>query len=144
DAASLDVLQDANRRWATAHLPVFLLCTFRSDDLASSVTLADWLGSLERNLPVRRQALTALTFEETLRLVQSLFGAGKGTPGNGGEGQPEKDESIEAWSKWLFAQTRGHPFFLVEHLKLLADRKGLLHNETGTVLMPSDLIMHQD
>jgi len=144
DAASLDVLQYASRRWATAHLPVFLLCTFRSDDLASSVALADWLGSLERNLPVRRQALTALTFEETLRLVQSLFGAGKGILVDGGEGQPEKDESIEAWSKWLFAETRGHPFFLIEHLKLLADRKGLLHNEAGTVLMPPDLIMHQE
>ena len=144
DAASLDVLQYASRRWATAHLPVFLLYTFRSDDLASSVALADWLGSLERNLPVRRQALTSLTFEETLRLVQSLFGAGKGTPGNGGEGQPEMDESIEAWSQWLFAETRGHPFFLIEHLKLLADRKGLLHNEAGTVLLPPDLIMPQE
>src|SRR5437763_12749612 len=144
DAASLDVLQYANRRWATAHLPVFLLCTFRSDDLASSVALADWLGSLERNLPVRRQTLISLTFEDTLRLVQSLFGAGKGTPGNGIEGQPGKDESIEAWSKWLFAETRGHPFFLIEHLKLVTERKGLLHNEAGTVLMPPDLIMHQE
>ena len=144
DAASLDVLQYASRRWATAHLPVFLLCTFRSDDLASSVALAEWLDSLERNLPVRRQALTALIFEETLRLVQSLFGAGKGTPGNEGEGQAEKDESIEAWSQWLFAETRGHPFFLIEHLKLVADRKGLLHNEAGTVLMPPDLIMPQE
>ncbi len=144
DAASLDVLQYASRRWATAHLPVFLLCTFRSDDLASSVALADWLTSLERTLPVRRQTLISLTFEETLRLVQSLFGAGKGTPGDGGEEQPEKDESIESWSKWLFAETRGHPFFLIEHLKLLADRKGLLHNEAGTVLMPPDLIRPQE
>src|SRR5207249_4417756 len=144
DAASLDVLQYANRRWATAHLPVFLLCTFRSDDLASSVALADWLGSLERNLPVRRQALTALTFEETLRLVQSLFGAGKGTAGDGGEGQAEKDESIEAWSKWLFAETRGHPFFLIEHLKLVTERKGLFHDEAGRVLITPDLIMHQE
>src|SRR6266566_2789433 len=143
DAASLDVLQYASRRWATAHLPVFLLCTFRSDDLASSVALADWLGSLERNLPVRRQALTALTFEETLRLVQSLFGAGKGILVDGGEGQPEKDESIEAWSKWLFAETRGHPFFLIEHLKLLADRKGLFHDEAGRVLITPDLSMPQ-
>src|SRR5436305_4806777 len=143
DVASLDVLQYASRRWATAHLPVFLLCTFRSDDLASSVALADWLSSLEQNLPVRRQALTTLTFEETLRLVQSLFGAGKGTPGDEGEGQPEKDESVEALSKWLFAQTRGHPFFLIEHLKLLTERRGLFHNEAGTVLMPPDLILPQ-
>jgi len=54
------------------------------------------------------------------------------------------DESIEAWSQWLFAETRGHPFFLIEHLKLLADRKGLLHNEAGTVLLPPDLIMPQE
>src|SRR5205085_10818973 len=86
----------------------------------------------------------ALTFEETRRLVQSLFGAGKGIAGDGGEGQAEKEERIEAWSKWLFAETRGHPFFLIEHLKLLADRKGLLHNEEGMVLMPPDLIMPQE
>src|SRR6266516_7406559 len=144
DAASLDVLQYANRRWATAHLPVFLLCTFRSDDLASSVALADWLGSLERNLPVRRQALTALTFEDTLRLVQSLFGADNGIRGDGGKGQPEEDESIEAWSKWLFAETRGHPFFLIEHLKLATERKGPFYGEAGTVLITPDLIMHQE
>src|SRR6266699_340911 len=144
DAASLDVLQYASRRWAAAHLPVFLLCTFRSEDLASSVALADWLSSLERNLPVRRQTLMLLTFEETLRLVQSLFGAGKGTPGAGGKGQPEKDESIEAWSKWLFAETRGHPFFLIEHLKLVTERKGLFQDEAGTVLITPDLIMHQE
>src|SRR5206468_3564953 len=112
DAASLDVLQYASRRWAAAHVPMFVLCTFRSDDLASSLALADWLSSLEQNLPVRRQTLISLTFEETLRLVQSLFGAERGTMGNEGEGQAEKGGSIEAWSRWLFAQTRGHPFFL--------------------------------
>src|SRR5207248_1584097 len=144
DVASLDVLQYASRRWATAHLPVFLLCTFRSDDLASSVALADWLSSLEQNLPVRRQALTALTFEETLRLVQSLFAAGKGTPGNGSEGQAEKGGSIEAWSRWLFAQTRGHPFFLIEHLKLFAARRDLLQDEAGTELITADRFMHQE
>ena len=144
DAASLDVLQYASRRWASAHLPVFLLCTFRSDDLASNVALADWLGSLERNLPVRRQALSSLTFEETMRLVQSLFGAGRGTPGDRGEGQLEKDESIEVWIQWLFAQTRGHPFFLIEHLKMTTERGGLLQFEAGTVRITADLFMPQE
>jgi hypothetical protein len=123
---------------------VFLLCTFRSDDLASSIALADWLGSLERNLPVRRQALSSLTFEETLRLVQSLFGTERGTTGNEGEGQAEKEESIEVWSRWLFAETRGHPFFLIEHLKLLAERKSLFHNEAGTAPITADLILPQE
>jgi DNA-binding SARP family transcriptional activator len=144
DAASLDVLQYASRRWAAAHVPVFLLCTFRSDDLASSVTLAEWLSSLERNLPVRRQTLISLTFEDTQRLVESLFGAGKGTPGDGGEGQVQKEESIEAWSRWLFAETRGNPFFLIEHLKLLAERRDLFHDEAGTVRITPDLILHQE
>jgi predicted ATPase/DNA-binding SARP family transcriptional activator len=144
DAASLDVLQYASRRWATAHLPVFLLCTFRSDDLASSVALADWLGGLERNLPVSRQALTALTFDETLRLVQSLFGTERRTMGNEGEGQAEKEEDIEVWSRWLFAETRGHPFFLIEHLKLLAGQKGLFQDEARTVPITADLILPQE
>jgi len=144
DAASLDVLQYASRRWAAAHLPVFLLCTFRSEDLASSVALADWLSSLERNLPVRRQTLNSLTFEDTLRLVGSLFGADSGTTENGGEGQAQKDGRIEAWSRWLFAQTRGHPFFLIEHLKLFAEQRGLLRDEAGTVPITPDLSMHQE
>src|SRR6266700_360904 len=144
DAASLDVLQYASRRWAAAHLPVFLLCTFRSEDLASSVALADWLSSLERNLPVRRQTLNSLTFEDTLRLVESLFGAASGTTENGGEGQAQKAGRIEAWSRWLFVQTRGYPFFLIEHLKLFAEQKGLLCDAAGTVMINPDLSMHQE
>jgi predicted ATPase len=144
DTASLDVLQYASRRWARAHLPVFLLCAFRSDDLASSPALVGWLSSLEQTLPVRRQTLISLVFEDTLRLVQSLFGAEKGTTGNEGEGHAEKEGSIEAWSRWLFAETRGHPFFLIEHLKVVAERIGLLHNGAGTVPIPPDRFMHQE
>src|SRR5215469_3708425 len=144
DAASLDVLQYASRRWATAHLPVFLLCTFRSEDLASSVALADWLTGLERNLQIRRQTLNSLTFEDTMRLVGSLFAAGSGTIENGSEGQAEKDGRIEALSRWLFAQTRGHPFFLIEHFKLFAEQRGLLRDEAGAVMITPDLSMHQE
>jgi DNA-binding SARP family transcriptional activator/predicted ATPase len=144
DAASLDVLQYACRRWAAAHLPVLLLSTFRSEDLASSVALADWLTSLERNLPVRRQTLISLTFEDTLWLVQSVFGAERGTTGNGSEGQAQKEGRIEAWSRWLFAQTRGHPFFLIEHLKLFAERRDLLRHEAGTVQISPDRLIHQE
>ena len=140
DAASLDVLQYASRRWAAAHLPVFVLCTFRSDDLASNVALAEWLTNLERTLPVRRQTLISLTFEETLRLVESLFGAEKGTSEHGDKGQAQKVGSIEAWGRWLFAETRGYPFFLIEYLKLLAEQRELLRDEARTVLIPSDWV----
>ena len=150
DAASLDVLQYASRRWSTAHLPVFVLCTFRSDDLASNVALAKWLASLERTLPVRRQTLISLTFEETLRLVESLFGAERGTSeygdkGQAHKGQAHKDGSMEAWGRWIFAETRGHPFFLIEYLKILAEQRELLRDEVGAVQIPSsDGFMHQE
>ena len=77
-------------------------------------------------------------------MVQSLFDAGRRTTGNGGEGQAEKEGSIEVWSRWLFAQTRGHPFFLIEHLKLLAERRGLFRDEAGTALITADLILPQE
>ena len=141
DAASLDALQYASRRWETAHLPVFVLCTFRSDDLASNVALAEWLTNLERTLRVRRQTLISLTFEETLRLVESLFGAEKGTSEHGDKGQAQKVGSIEAWGRWLFAETRGYPFFLIEYLKILAEQRELLRDEARTVLIPSDGFM---
>ncbi len=144
DAASLDVLQYVCQRWATANLPVLLLYTFRSEDLASNVALTDWLTGLERTLPVIRQTLTSLTFEETLRLVQSHFGAEPGTTSNDGGRQAEKEGRIEAWSRWLFAQTRGHPFFLIEHLKLLAERSELFRDEAGTLPITPDLFMHQE
>jgi AAA ATPase domain/Bacterial transcriptional activator domain len=133
DAASLDVLQHTSRRWSMARLPVFVLCTFRSDDLASNMALAEWLASLERTLLVRRQTLISLTFEETLRLVESLFGAERGTSEHGGDGQAQKDDSIEAWGRWLFAKTRGHPFFLIEHLKILAEQSDLLRDEARSI-----------
>jgi DNA-binding SARP family transcriptional activator/predicted ATPase len=139
DAASLDVLQYASRRWATAHLPVLLLYTFRSDDLARNTELAEWLSSLERFLPVRRQTLTSLPFEETLQLIQSLFVAERGPTGNGNEGQAKKEEDIEVWSRWLFDQTRGHPFMLVEYFKLVTERRDLLDDEAGTVRITADL-----
>ena len=123
------------------HLPVFVLCTFRSDDLASNVALAEWLTNLERTLRVRRQTIISLTFEETLRLVESLFGAEKGTSEHGDKGQAQKVGSIEAWGRWLFAETRGYPFFLIEYLKILAEQRELLRDEARTVLISSDGFM---
>src|SRR6266699_2409463 len=144
DAATLDALQYASRRWAAAHLPVLLLCTLRSEDLASSVALADWLNGLERNLPVSRQALILLTFEETLQLVRSHFDAESGAKEHGSERQVEKEGGIEAWSRWLFAHTKGHPFFLIEYLKLFAEQRDVLHDDAGTVLIAPDRFLHQE
>jgi predicted ATPase/DNA-binding SARP family transcriptional activator len=144
DAASLDVLQYASRRWTTAHIPVFLLCTLRSEDLASSASLADWLSSLERDLPVKRQTLTSLTYEHTLRLVQSLFNADSRVTSSGSEEAAERNGNIETLGQWLFTETSGHPFFLVESLKALTERGELLHDVAGTVTIQPELLTQHD
>ena len=59
--------------------------------------------------------------------------------------KPHKDGSIEAWGRWIFAETRGHPFFLIEYLKILAEQRELLRDEVGAVQIPSsDGFMHQE
>ena len=145
DAASLDLLQYASRRWATAHIPVFVLCTLRSEDLASSVSLAALLSSLERDLSVMRQTLTSLSYEHTLRLVQSLFSVDDDGAISGGSARVvERERHIETLGRWLFTETGGHPFFLVESLKALTEQGGPFREEAGTVTIYPELITRHD
>jgi predicted ATPase len=134
DASSLDVLHYAGRRWTSANVPVLLVMAFRSEDLASSVALANWLGGLERTMPLKRLLLAPLTFEDTLRLIESLSrkegngtrksGELPGTPADGRAG-------LEAFSQQLFTETGGHPYFLIETLKSLAEYGILQADEAG-------------
>src|SRR5579859_5051397 len=109
DMASLDLLHYAGRRWREGAAPVLLLAGWR-DEAAQA---APWPASLERDLPVRRLPLAALTPAETLQIVETLGGPGAASFGG-----------------WLFSETAGQPLFIVETLKALLDR-GVLVAETG-------------
>jgi predicted ATPase len=119
DAASLDLLQYASRRWAQA--PVLLILCFRSDDLGTSPALTDWLASLDRELPLLRLALRPLSFEETERLVRGLR-AGPESHRTALAERPVADPGLEAVGRRLFAETGGQPFFLVETMRSLLER----------------------
>jgi len=107
DSASLDLLHYAARRWAETHSPVLVLLTLRSE---AGQSFAQWLADLNRALPGQRLALDSLTADHTLQLIQTLAGLESTTP------------ALRAFSEWLFTETDGQPFFMMETLKALVER----------------------
>jgi DNA-binding SARP family transcriptional activator len=125
DAASLDVLHYLARRLAESQTPALLLLTLRMGEREMRPVLAEWRTGLERALPLTRLPLGPLTSEDVLRLLQTLGGAG------GKEGRRAAD--LERFGQWLFAETEGQPFYLMETLKFLIERDVLAShpNEDG-------------
>ena len=122
DASSLDLLHYLSRSFAQSKIPILFLFNVRSEAPAIMPELADWLSSLERDLPVTRLALDPLTAQETVQLIRSL------AP----EELSEQAESLdtERFGRWLYAETGGQPFFLMETLKTLVER-GILAVHTA-------------
>ncbi len=113
DASSLDLLHYICRRFAESKSPILLLLNLRSEALAITPELAEWLSGLGRDLPVTRLELDPLTSEETVQLIRSL------AP----EELSEQAESLatERFGRWLYAETSGQPFFMMETLKTLVE-----------------------
>jgi DNA-binding SARP family transcriptional activator len=114
DAASLDVLHYLARRFAESETPALLLLALRVGEREMRPALAEWQTGLERALPLTRLPLGPLTSEDILRLLQILGGAG----GKGGR----RSADLEHFGQWLFAETEGQPFYLMETLKFLMEQ----------------------
>lgn len=104
DTASLDAMQYLLKRWRESNAHSALLFTLRAESAAS---FSSWFAEASRSANVTRISLTALTQENTLQLMQALTGA---------------DAAPRAFSEWLFAETNGQPFFMMETLKALLER----------------------
>jgi predicted ATPase/DNA-binding SARP family transcriptional activator len=113
DAASLDVLHYAMRRWMESKTPVLLLLSLRTEMLAGTSALSSWLASMEHDVLLTRFELEALSFDDTLQLLHAL--------GTG---------DVEALGQWLFAETGGQPFYVMETLKALLERDVLQRRRT--------------
>jgi DNA-binding SARP family transcriptional activator len=105
DAASLDLLQFAARRWQEQTIPLLLVMTVRSEVIMDDPSFAEWLVRLSRELPLRRIALSPLSQNDTLQLVRAL-----------GVERPTE------FGEWLFSGAEGHPFYTAETLKDLLER----------------------
>jgi DNA-binding SARP family transcriptional activator/tetratricopeptide (TPR) repeat protein len=105
DAASLDLLRYQIRRWAEEQLPVLMLFTLRTEALATDPNLVDWLAGVGRDVPLTRLAPGRLTSADLAQLVARIEGA------------------TDAFIEWLFTETLGQPFFIVETLRALRERQ---------------------
>jgi predicted ATPase len=139
DAASLDVLHYLARRFAESATPAFLLLTLPMGERGMRPALAEWRAGMERTVPLTRLQLSPLATEDILRLLQAL----------GGENE-RRAADLERFGQWLFAETEGQPFYLMETLKVLLERGVLASrpNEEGgwkldvTAAMEHETVVH--
>src|SRR5438034_3276919 len=117
DTASLDVFHYLARSCSESATPALLLLTLPMGTRGLRPELDEWRASMERTVPLTRLQLDRLTSEDILRLLQAIWGAG------GKDGGRAAD--LERLGRWLFAETEGQPFYLMETLKVLLERGAL-------------------
>jgi len=113
DSATLDWLVYAIRRWRESNPPILLLVSLRSEALqppaqAQLPSLIDWLAHVEREVEPFHLELGPLDERDTVGMMLSILEA------------PAED-----FAQWIFNETRGQPFYLIETLKDLLERRAL-------------------
>ncbi len=117
DSATLDQLQYAIRRWRDSAARVLLLVSLRSEalhpmtqpqQLGSPQGLSQWLTRVARELTPVHIELGPLGERETMQMMLPILAP------------PATD-----FAQWLYEETRGQPFYLMETLKDLLERRVL-------------------
>jgi len=138
DGASLDLVRYLARYWKGHGSRVLLLSTVRREGLELNQALAAQMADLGRDLPVTQVALHTLSQAETLQLVRAIAGEGAHEMRSGGSrsehvtprpstaGPGASQTPLMALGDFLFAQTGGQPFYLLEMLKMLQEREWLV------------------
>ena len=114
DAASLDVLHYLARSWSESATPALLLLTLPMGTRGLLPELDEWRAGMERAVSLTRLQLGPLTTEDIRRLLQAL--------GREGGKDEQQAADLERFGQWLFAETEGQPFYLMETLKVLLER----------------------
>src|SRR5215467_1126318 len=136
DTATLDLVLYLARNLAEHSAPVLLLLTLRTGADPLPDAQSTWLMALKRmRISLTALALAAFTREETQQFIQALAWAEQplevGNTGSTGECREKREAStyrevLVPFANWLYFQTRGQPFYLVETLKELRARAIIL------------------
>jgi DNA-binding SARP family transcriptional activator len=113
DGGTRDLVHYVVRQWAAAGTCTLVVLAARTEDIGLQRTLAQWLGSLERETATVRLELEQLTSQDVVRLVAALA---EEAPEDGS--QPAE---VAAWGDWLAATTCGQPYFMTCTLHALLD-----------------------
>ena len=124
DGATLDALSYACRSWARDGVPLLLLLTVREEGLRKN-GLGRWLSSLERELAVRRLALSPMDEGDVHSLLRLIAGT------TGPDESGTRREDLEHVGRWLLKESEGHPLFLAQILGILVER-GVLVEHVGS------------
>jgi len=119
DNATLDLLQYALQRWRESAARIMLLVSLRSEALQPPAelqrpSLIKWLAEVTHELVPYDLELEPLSERDTVPMVLSILRP------------PAAD-----FAQWVFNETRGQPFYLMETLKDLLER-GALHPKWRT------------
>lgn len=137
DTATLDLLLYLTRSLAEQPTQILLLLILRAGAGDSSDQQVAWSQALKRTrIPITLQTLAPFDKAETQRFVQALAWVEQSCEGeaacsiercreNGGSFSIYRDELI-FFADWLYIQTMGQPFYLVEMLKGLLEREIIL------------------
>ncbi len=149
DTATLDLLLYLTRSLADHSAPVLLLLNLRTGADSFTDVQSTWVMALKRTrIPLNALVLTPFTKGETQQFMQALAWAEQPLEArnNGSTGGcPENREAstfrdvLVPFANWLYFQTRGQPFYLVETLKGLLAREIITpslqeHGSWGLVL----------
>lgn len=133
DSATLDLFQYLSRRLVEQSSPVLLIFNLRSEALATDPHLADWLTGLDREAKVDRLTLSPFSAAITEQLVLKLVAPGPA--GSPTSPLPDSEPDFGEFVRGLYRETGGQPFFLLETIKALVERKILttLSKEHGEI-----------
>ena len=128
DAATLEVLDYAGRRWAEQGAPILVLIAGRPEEIRHDSPFEGWLPSLVRRLPARSLTLPPLGNEDIEGLLRRLTRLEEEPVGSTRElgASNEARSELERFGGWLAAETGGQPFYLVETLKTLLEEGRLV------------------
>jgi DNA-binding SARP family transcriptional activator len=144
DTATLDVFQYLARYWTEHGTPALLLLSRRTETRDMDPEMSEWLASLRSTISLTRLELGPLSAKDVLQIVRSLSGVDGAQPSLQGDTRdtsgshdkswtysqpsaqhiqaPESSLSPERFGAWLFAETKGQPFYLRALLQTLLER----------------------
>ena len=155
DAATLDVFQYIARYWREHRTPALLLLSRRTETRDMGPQLSEWLAGLSTTISVTRLQLGPLSAQDIRQIVGELAKTERVYPSLQGEhariqpsAQPVQTPGSrlcpERFAAWLFAETRGQPFYLNALLQMLLERGNLvprLITGSGWVFEPQPSIL---
>ena len=123
DAATLEVLDYAGRRWAEQRAPILLLIAARPEEMEDNSSSRGRLPLLVRKWTARNLILPPLRNEDIERLLKRLTRVEEEPVGSPGEPEVSNEarSDLERLGERLAAETGGQPFYLVETLKALLE-----------------------